>query len=327
MNKFSVLIQKVNNFQGMISLADPSRIVQTEQQIKATASELSEILNGVIRRPGNVYKSNNIVQSISQFLKIEEAGKYDIDVLPKLLAILKQLANITNFPTDEERKNWLKYVYPTVDRLSDLAQQQLSDLSAWQEKAPAAETINPGAHAKQGELKRMDMKKHESLLKRVEFFEKMAEYSDRESFLKSLSQEAPLGPGLTEFPDTTVHPSKNRTIDSLGPGLTHFPNTEVKPGQTPKPPTTGKMYPLPNDGDYINPEVQKALVKLFPGSEKWIKVDGVMGPNTRAALNRYKSTYKDDRELGDPNFQRDLMTKSKMPDIDKSSALNYFLSK
>lgn len=162
------------------------------------------------------------------------------------------------------------------------------------------------------------MRKYESLLKRVEFFEKIAEYSDRGSFLKSLSQEAPLGPGLTEFQNINVRPSQNRAITDIGPGLTQFPGLSVKPSPTIKPPTTGKMFPLLQDGDYINPEVQKALIGLFPESGQWLKVDGVVGPNTRAALNRYKSTYKDERELNDPAFQRDLITKSKMMSFEPS---------
>lgn len=122
-----------------------------------------------------------------------------------------------------------------------------------------------------------------AILKKAELFEKLALYGDRKSFLQALAQDS-----------VWVDPIKN--LDDP------YENPAPKP-----------QYKPLSDGARINPEVQKALVRLYPESASWIKPDGIMGPNTRGALNRYKAEHKDSREIGDPTFQADLIRKSYIP--------------
>ncbi len=122
-----------------------------------------------------------------------------------------------------------------------------------------------------------------AILKKAELFERLAQYGDRKSFLQALAQDS-------------------IWVDPIG-GLDD-------PYDSPPP---KKQHTFLRDGDRINPEVQKALVRLYPESASWIKPDGIVGPNTRGALNRYKTDYKESREMSDPAFQADLIRKSYIP--------------
>jgi hypothetical protein len=122
-----------------------------------------------------------------------------------------------------------------------------------------------------------------AILKKAELFEKLSLYGDRRSFLQALAQDSVWVDPIESLEDPYDNPA---------------PKKQVK---------------LLRDGDRINPEVQKALVRLYPESAPWIKPDGVMGPNTRGALNRYKTDYQESREIADPTFQSDLIRKSYIP--------------
>jgi len=137
--------------------------------------------------------------------------------------------------------------------------------------------------------------KNSSLLRRVEAFEKMATYGDRSSFLKSLGEDEPLEPNLSEVPYQVV---------------------------TGKPPLSEDIKTSPWAGKvkkYIDPKVQDALNKLFGLS---LKLDGDLGPQTAQALQLYKNKYHDARHIYDPTFQKDVALKgelSAMPTVAKLS--------
>lgn len=119
-------------------------------------------------------------------------------------------------------------------------------------------------------------------------------------------KDAPIGEHWQNIPtppldSLPVQPSDN----SHSPA----PKAPGAPGYvTPK-----KITGLIPDGARINPDIQKALVKFYPESASWVKIDGIMGPNTRGALNRYKADHHDDRLIDDPSFQADLMRKGYLP--------------
>lgn len=114
---------------------------------------------------------------------------------------------------------------------------------------------------------------------------------------------------ITQLRDVPV----SETSDSPPPP-TASPTPKKPAPKSFAPPVPKK--PIYDNGDLINKDIQKALISLFPGSEKWIKVDGIFGPNTRGAINRYKATYHDDRNMTDPAFQADLIGRGERAEVE-----------
>lgn len=176
--------------------------------------------------------------------------------------------------------------------------------------------------------------KIEKLLKKTTFFERLSLYGDRSSFLRKMADQEMANrffkeTGKKSIGDLTEEESKHyyylKNDSSETPVNSNFtPKQPESPESKKDPyasiPTTPKAKPVqPSnhsylmDGDHINPEVQKALVRFYPESSTWIKIDGIMGPNTRGALNRYRTEKKDYRDPSDPTFQTDLIRKSYIP--------------
>ncbi len=133
------------------------------------------------------------------------------------------------------------------------------------------------------------MKKLDKLFQQVEFFEKMAIYGDRKSFLKSLAQNQSVEPTYTANPASSE------------------PNQSVAPApQAPIGPPTEQPYAMPektvmpyeeNQGQVayrpIDKGIQRMLNQMFVqnGEMLPIKEDGKLGPETRKALELYKTKY------------------------------------
>lgn len=115
------------------------------------------------------------------------------------------------------------------------------------------------------------MSKINSLLKKTELFERLALYGDRRSFLQSLAQDA--GPSLDGGHSGNLATDPNMTVN---------PNAKFGP---PSPPAAGKPS--------IPREVQRKLNELLVSSGKIVPVkeDGILGSDTRLALNAFRKAY------------------------------------
>ena len=118
------------------------------------------------------------------------------------------------------------------------------------------------------------MKKIDELLKRVEFFERLAVYGDKKSFLTRLAQEANYSPN-PNIPPVGSTPEPNQSVD-------------------PNPPAPSAVMNMPADHitGYrpINPQVQTLLNKILVPAGKILPIqeDGRLGPETQKALSAFK---------------------------------------
>lgn len=140
------------------------------------------------------------------------------------------------------------------------------------------------------------MSKFDSLLKKVELFEKLADYGDRKAFLQSLSQAYPT-PSLTgptvPTPGTAGTPG-GRPL-SLSEKLTGQPKTdpryiELAPGEgDPRyvelAPGEGETSPISvQTQEKLNDLIKDLVIggKIAPMAP--LRLDGKMGPATQKAL-------------------------------------------
>jgi len=124
------------------------------------------------------------------------------------------------------------------------------------------------------------MSKFDALFKKIEVFEKLAVYGDRSSFLKSIAQDS-----TPKYPTST---------DEANPGVQPYLPTQTVPEMT----IVGNP-PIPKD-------VQEMLSRVVTMDRLGIplhKIDGLIGPETRTALNNFKAKYapgeKSDAKLFD----------------------------
>lgn len=112
--------------------------------------------------------------------------------------------------------------------------------------------------------------KIDELLKRVEYFEKLAVNGDRKTLLKRFAQEASyqIGP-----------PAPNSSID---------PNPPAPSGTTTIPEVTVVGNPRidPKIQDMLNELLAIQRMEIFP-----LKPDGVLGPETKKALDKFKQIF------------------------------------
>lgn len=106
------------------------------------------------------------------------------------------------------------------------------------------------------------MKKYDSLLKKVEFFEKLALYGDRSAFLRAFAQQS-ASPGQSLAPASPAGP-----VSSQGPQTQTLKETTIY--------------------SPISKAVQHALNELV-GTK--LELDGELGPQTRAALNKFQTQF------------------------------------
>jgi hypothetical protein len=113
------------------------------------------------------------------------------------------------------------------------------------------------------------MKKIDALLKKVEFFERLAVYGDRKSLLAAIAQATPSIGGTPEA-------EKYLQELSIQP-----PNTQ----------TTKEQVIVANPP--INPKVQEMLNDLLvPHGDIFpLKLDGELGPQTKEALKKFQARY------------------------------------
>lgn len=137
------------------------------------------------------------------------------------------------------------------------------------------------------------MRKYSNLVKKIEVFEKLALYGSRSSFLNRIAQIAP---------DQTTPPT-DRSWDSLtrderdemglytplsGPPAP--PETESPINLTPQEKAVGQNQYPKSKSKYpaIDKKIQQMLGTVNP--------DGILGPQTQAALNAYKAS------IGQPSY-------------------------
>ena len=126
-----------------------------------------------------------------------------------------------------------------------------------------------------------------ALLKKAELFERLAIYGGRKAFLDSLAQTE-----SGEMPVTDV------TVNKPLP----------YPAQEDRERHSDQVYkPIPH-GSRINPDLQKALIKLYPETMSGSKPDGIFGPRTQSAMNRWRVDHHDNRAHADPSLQKDIIT-------------------
>lgn len=116
------------------------------------------------------------------------------------------------------------------------------------------------------------MKKIDALLKRVEYFERLAVYGDRSTFLKRLAQAEPNSSQLIGPPD----PLKSEDPNAPAPdGVMNMPEDHI----------TG-LRP-------IDPKVQNMLNDILvpTGDIFMLRPDGRIGKNTQNALNKFKEKF------------------------------------
>jgi len=129
------------------------------------------------------------------------------------------------------------------------------------------------------------MKKIDELVKRVEYFERLAVYGDRSTFLKRLAQEF-------------TPPRADSNVPWEG-GSSQGP--AANPVQTVK----ETVISVPKQ---ISPSVQRALNDLLvpTGDIFVLKEDGELGKNTQDAINKFKTKFS--RELaGQPASARNIL--------------------
>lgn len=148
----------------------------------------------------------------------------------------------------------------------------------------------------------MTSSKFDSLLKKAELFEKLALYGGRRAFLESLALEGE-GPGMIPVQEQNV------------PG--HVP--QGYPAEEAHEMHSTKNYKPLQHGAYINPEVQKALMKLYPDTMSGSKVDSSFGPRTQGAMNRWRSEHHDNRSHADPSLQKDIITSAGLAGMKSAS--------
>jgi hypothetical protein len=166
--------------------------------------------------------------------------------------------------------------------------------------------------------------KYASLLKKAELLERMAVFGGERAFM-SLGEN--FGPGLTEFPVQTI--SGKPDYSELGPGMIVFPEQTIS-GQNPNPDYTDpkteerqmhskEVYKPLQPGAYINPEVQKALFKLYPDTMNGSTVDSKFGTRTQGAMNKWLAEHHDNRAHADPSLQRDIILDAQLKGMKASS--------
>jgi peptidoglycan hydrolase-like protein with peptidoglycan-binding domain len=147
-----------------------------------------------------------------------------------------------------------------------------------------------------------------AILKKAELFEKLALYGDRKSFLQALAQSQdeygyelnPMEPGFAgELPSSRI----------VGNKPLSYPEQESKEKHS------TKVYKSIAHGSPINPQLQKALILLYPNAMSGSRPDGVFGPRTQSAMNQWKTERRDNRGLADPSLQKDIITSAGLAQI------------
>lgn len=155
--------------------------------------------------------------------------------------------------------------------------------------------------------------KNENLIKKIEMFEKLAVFGDRKTFLQAIANDFVLTPllkdELNKLVDILYYLGEDDALtlsNSLRNSLTNTnPNVLLNDLETAKvylEDKNPKYYqkadllaekvtqllntPAPSSYKNIDPYIQKALHYL--GAPGELKTDGILGPQTRAALDWFK---------------------------------------
>lgn len=134
------------------------------------------------------------------------------------------------------------------------------------------------------------MKKIDALLKKVEFFEKLAVHGDRKSLLAAIAQATPMVGGTPEAEKYLADlnaPSSSQTLKE----------------------TTIVANPP------INPKIQQMLSDLLVpyGDIFPLKPDGEMGPQTKDALRKFKARFGDTKTVAQVYNEQKSQAVAKSP--------------
>ena len=134
------------------------------------------------------------------------------------------------------------------------------------------------------------MSKADTLLKKATSFEKLAVYSDRKSFIRAIAQSGFSQEEVNQYNglDELGNPKQNGIppVDQEVGGFS--PNPDVVPYGTP---VSSMMDRKPVAPASIDKSVQKALNDISESTGRFypIKVDGLLGKDTRTAIELFKS--------------------------------------
>ncbi len=120
------------------------------------------------------------------------------------------------------------------------------------------------------------MKKIDELVKRVEFFERLAVYGDRKSFLKRIAQDA----SFQGFQGSTMVGDSGEPPAQESDSVMNMPADHI----------TGRRQIKPETQKMLNEILQPLAVagKIFFAP---LKPDGILGDSTKQALKSFKDSF------------------------------------
>lgn len=151
------------------------------------------------------------------------------------------------------------------------------------------------------------MSKADTLLKKATFFERLAIYSDRKSFLQALSQQN-TGPNYYQYPEFQQTEEFKQSLPRTIPPPEPLTQEQIRQQEideamkgpadiTFAPDRITAFAPIPRNVQ----EHLSSLVALRGWGIPLSRIDGKIGPSTTQALNNFKSKMK--LPLNTPNAQ------------------------
>jgi hypothetical protein len=132
-------------------------------------------------------------------------------------------------------------------------------------------------------MKKIDIN---SLVKKASLFERLATYGNRRSFLEALSQDKGETIGFTPEQLEMMNPTRQPTSFQRGDGPVEFPETSnqgaTHPWQGGAPPVKQK------DPKVVQLQTMLNSQHLTGADGKPLVVDGIIGKNTRFAIESFK---------------------------------------
>ncbi len=138
------------------------------------------------------------------------------------------------------------------------------------------------------------MSKADTLLKRATAYERLAVYSDRKAFLQAIAQDS--GPTIT-LPEEVIEDNRIKSkVPYISPGFQQnlLDEGRITQQQSDEAKRRHDLAGTGNDvgdGEPIDKGQQSALSYVVTMGKAGIPlqhIDGIMGPETRAALNSFK---------------------------------------
>jgi len=151
--------------------------------------------------------------------------------------------------------------------------------------------------------------KIDSLLKKADFFEKLAVYGGKKAFgqIPPADQASPsfteTGPGLTNFhPQNVIVPTSK------------YPEAEEHEAHS------KEIYKTIPWGTWLKglSEVQAALITLYPNTMAGSTADGIWGTRTQSAVNLWRADHHDNRAHADRSLWKDIILDANLEKASKA---------